>query len=106
MVGLDLEYTMRKTGQVQTVVIAQLCMENHVLVYHYHYATPSPFERFGIFINSDAYEFATVDADNDRRVLEDTGLSCQKLVDIQEQYKIKNNGKSKDSLGDLGVAII
>lgn len=81
-------------------------MENHILVYHYHYAAPSPSERFANFINNDAYEFATVDTNNDRRVLEDTGLSCQKLVDIQEQYKIKNNNKSKDSLGDLGAAII
>ena len=76
------------------------------MVYHYHYATPSPSERLANFINNYAYEFATIHANNDRRVLEDTSLSCQKLVDIQEQYKIKNNDKSKDSLGDLSATII
>ena len=107
MVGFDLEYTMPRTrGEIQTVAVAQLCVENHVLVYHYLYAAPSTSERFANFINSDAYEFSTVDANSDRRVLRDTGLMCQNLVDIQEQYKIKNNGKSKDSLPDLGAAII
>ena len=106
VVGFDLEYMKRKTGEVQTVTVAQLCVENHVLVCHYHYAAPSPSERFANFINSDAYEFSIVDANNDRRVLEDTSLSCQNLVDIQEQYKIKNTDKSKDSLGDLSAAII
>ena len=81
-------------------------MENHVLVYHYHWAAPSPSERFANFINNDAYDFAVVDTNNDARVLGDTGLMCQNLVDIQEQYKIKNNCKSKDSLPGLDAAII
>ena len=107
VVGFDLEYTMpRMRGKIQTVTIAQLCVENHVLVYHYHWAAPSPSARFANFINSDAYEFSTVDANSDRRVLRDTGLMCQNLVDIQEKYKIKNNNKSDDSLADLAAAII
>ena len=38
-------------------------------------------------------------------MLQNTHLSCQNLVDIQEEFKIKN-GKSKDSLGDLGAVVI
>ena len=106
VVGFDLEYTMPRKGEIQTVAVAQLCVKNHVLVYHYHWAAPSPSKRFANFINNDAYDFAAVDTNNDARVLRDTGLMCQNLVDIQEKYKIKNNNKSNDSLADLAAAII
>ena len=47
-----------------------------------------------------------MDTFNDLKVLETTGLACQKLVDIQGQYRVWGRKKAKDSLVDLAVAII
>jgi hypothetical protein len=47
-----------------------------------------------------------VDTLNDLKVLKTTSLACQKLVDIQGQYRVWGRKKAKDSLVDLAVAII
>ncbi|KAE8812659.1 hypothetical protein D1007_10361 [Hordeum vulgare] len=45
VVGFDLEYTVCRAEYDQMVVITQLCVCHHVLVYHYCMAT-RPCERF------------------------------------------------------------
>ena len=87
VVGFDLEYTGGHVRHDQKVAIAQLCVRHHVLVYHYCLAT-SPCEHFARFVNSPDYRFATVDTANDLKVLKTLGLSCQKLVNIQGQYRV------------------
>jgi hypothetical protein len=78
-----------------------------VLVYHYCLAT-RPCERFTRFVNNPDYRFAMVDTTNDLKVLKTSGLSCQKLVNIQGQYRVwgGEKKKQKDSLVDLAAAII
>ncbi len=51
VVGFDLEYTRSRVGSRLKVVVAQMCMRNHVLVYHYCLAT-RPCERFARFFNN------------------------------------------------------
>ena len=81
-------------------------MRNHVLVYHYCLAT-RPCERFARFVNSPHYMFATVEFTNDVKALENSGIACQNLVDIQGQYKIWGSKEhEKDSLVHLAEAII
>ena len=87
MVGFDLEYTRACAGSRPKVVVAQMCVRHHVLVYHYSLST-RPCERFARFVNSPHYMFATVDITNDVKVLENSGITYQNLVDIQGQYKI------------------
>ena len=51
--------------------------------------------------------FATVDITNDIKALENSGIACQNLVDIQGQYKIWGSKEhEKDSLVHLAEAII
>ena len=51
--------------------------------------------------------FAMVDITNDVKVLKNSGIACQNLVDIQGQYKIwGSNEHEKDSLVHLAEAII
>ena len=87
VVGFDLEYTRARAGSRPKVAVAQMCVRHHVLVYHYCLAT-RPCERFARFVNSPHYLFATVDITNNVKVLENSGIACQNLVDIQGQYKI------------------
>ena len=54
VVGFDLEYTRARAGSRPKVVVAQMCVRHHVLVYHYCLAT-SPSERFARFVNSPHY---------------------------------------------------
>ena len=68
VVGFDLEYTSGRVGHDQKVVVAQLCMQHNVLVYHYHLAT-RPCERFSRFINNSDYSFAAMDTTNDLKAL-------------------------------------
>src|SRR5215216_6747520 len=68
VVGFDLEYTIGRAGHDQKIVVAQLCMQHDVLVYHYHLAT-RPCDRFSRFINSSDYSFATVDTTNNLKAL-------------------------------------
>ena len=51
VVGFDLEYTRARAGSRPNVIIAQMCMHHHVLVYHYFLAT-RPCDRFARFVNS------------------------------------------------------
>ncbi|PMZ76939.1 hypothetical protein, partial [Pseudomonas sp. FW306-02-H05-AB] len=51
VVGFDLEYTRARAGSCPEVVVTQMCMCNHVLVYHYCLAT-RPYERFARFVNN------------------------------------------------------
>ena len=37
---------------------------------------------------------------------DDSAIWCNKLVDIQKQYKIIGNGQEKDSMVDLAETII
>ena len=83
-----------------------MCVSHHVLVYHYC-LTIRPCERFPRFFNSPHYMFATVDITNDVKALENSGIACQNLVDIQGQYKIWGSKEhEKDSLVHLAEAII
>ena len=51
--------------------------------------------------------FAMVDITNDVKALENSGIACQNLVDIQGQYKIWGSKEhEKDSLVHLAEAII
>ena len=51
--------------------------------------------------------FATVDITNDVKALENSGIACQNLVNIQGQYKIWGSKEhEKDSLVHLAEAII
>ena len=51
--------------------------------------------------------FATVDITNDVKALENSGIACQNLVDIQGQYKIWGSKEhEKDSLVHLVEDII
>ena len=81
VVGFDLEFSSGCVGQDQKVIIAQLCVQHDVLVYHYHLAT-RPCERFSRFINSSDYSFATVDTTNDLKALKVPDLKCPNLVNI------------------------
>ena len=87
VVGFDLEYTRARVGSRPKVAVIQMCMRHHVLVYHYYLPT-RPCEHFTRFVNSPHYMFATVDITNDVKVLENSGIACHYLVDIQGQYKI------------------
>ncbi|KAI4993521.1 hypothetical protein ZWY2020_007834 [Hordeum vulgare] len=95
VVGFDLAYTCGRVGHDQKVVVVQLCMHHHVLLYHYCVATV-PCECFIRFVNSPDYRFVMVDNSNDRKVLKTLGLDCQKLVDICVHYKIWGSKKDMD----------
>ncbi|KAE8812437.1 hypothetical protein D1007_10580 [Hordeum vulgare] len=105
VVGFDLAYTGSRDGHGQKVVVAQLCVHHHVLLYHYCLAIV-PCERFTRFVNSLDYRFASVDTTNNRKVLKTSGLACQKLVDIRDHYKIWGSKKDMDSHAGLAEAII
>ncbi|KAE8794237.1 hypothetical protein D1007_31121 [Hordeum vulgare] len=74
VVGFDLAYMGNRVGHDQKVVVAQLCMHPHVLLYHYYLATV-PCKRFTRFVNSPDYKFTMVDTTNDRKVLKTSGLA-------------------------------
>jgi hypothetical protein len=57
VVSFDLVFTGGRAGYDQKVAVAQLCVRDQVLVYHYRGAT-MPCERFAWFINSPDYRFA------------------------------------------------
>ena len=82
VVGFDPEYTRAHAGSRPKVAVTQMCVRHHVLVYHYCLAT-RPCERFARFVNSPHYMYATVDITNDVKALENSGIACQNLVDIQ-----------------------
>ncbi|KAE8810349.1 Serine/threonine-protein kinase [Hordeum vulgare] len=94
VVGFNLEYTGGHVGHDQKVAFAQLCVRHHVPVYH-HYLDTRPCERFARFVNNPDYRFATMDTTNDLKVLKTSGLSCQKLVNIQGQYRVWGVKKKK-----------
>ena len=106
MVGFDLKYTRARAGSRPKVVVAQMCMRHHVLVYHYCLDT-RPCERFARFVNNPHCMFAMMDITNDVKALENSSIACQKLVDIQGQYKTWGSKEhEKDSLVHLAEAII
>ena len=105
VVGFDLEYSRARAGSRPKVAVAQMCVRHHVLVYHYCLAT-RPCERFASFVDSPHYTFTTVDITNDVKVLKNSGIACQNLVDIQGQYKISGSKThEKDSPVHLAEAI-
>ena len=61
---------------------------------------------FAHFIGTDDCTFATVESRKNVTVLYDSAIWCNKLVDIQKQYKIISNGQEKDSVVDLAETII
>jgi hypothetical protein len=106
MVGFNLEYTRARAGSRPKVTVSQMCVRNHVLVYHYCLAT-RPCDCFTRFVNSPHYMFAMVGITNDVKALENSGIACQNLVNIQGQYKIWGSKEhEKDSLVHLAEAII
>ncbi|KAE8782896.1 hypothetical protein D1007_43685 [Hordeum vulgare] len=81
VVGFDLEYRCAYFGSCPKVAVAQMCVRNHVLVYHYSLAT-RPCENFARFFKNTHYMFAMVDITNDVKVLKNSGIACKNLVDI------------------------
>ena len=102
--GIDLQYTNGSPDIDQRVVVAQLCVRHHVLIYHYCMAT-GPCNRFNRFFNSTDYKFAMVETTDDVKALSVTGLACQNLVEIHDHYRVWGSTK-KDSLVELASAII
>ena len=106
VVGFDLEYTIGRVRHDQKVVIAQLCVQHDILVYHYHLAT-RPCEGFSRFINISDYNFPKVDTTNDLKALKVLSLKCRNLVNIQDHYKVGGSNDNKlNSLVELASAII
>ncbi|KAE8798548.1 hypothetical protein D1007_26225 [Hordeum vulgare] len=64
VVSFHLAYTNGRAMHDLKVVVAQLCVHHHVLLYHYCLA-PVPCERFTRFVNSLDYRFAMIDNTND-----------------------------------------
>ncbi|KAE8816200.1 hypothetical protein D1007_06323 [Hordeum vulgare] len=93
VVGFDLKYTNDRVMYDHKVVVAQLCVHHHVLAYHYCLAI-RPWKHFVRFVNSPDYRFTTVDTTNDLKVLKTSGLSCQKLVNIQDMKAECDKSKS------------
>ncbi|KAE8794308.1 Serine/threonine-protein kinase [Hordeum vulgare] len=71
----------------EKVAVAQLCIRDDILVYHYHLAT-RPCERFAKFINSPIYSFATMDTSNDLETRDVSGFTSENLVNIHDHYKV------------------
>ncbi len=59
VVGIDLQYTAGRPDIDQKVVVAQLCVRHHILIYHYCMAT-EPCDRFARFDNTWPQSLATV----------------------------------------------
>ena len=57
VVDINLQYTVGRPVIDHKVVIAQLCVRHHVLIYHYCMAI-EPCDRFNRFVNSTDYKFA------------------------------------------------
>ncbi|KAE8809890.1 hypothetical protein D1007_13482 [Hordeum vulgare] len=87
VVSFDLEYTNGRSWHGQMVIVVLLGVFIHVLVYHYCLDT-RPCEHFARFVNSPDYRYATLDTNNNIKGLKTSGLSRQKLVNIQCQYKV------------------
>ncbi|KAE8797789.1 Serine/threonine-protein kinase [Hordeum vulgare] len=87
VLGFDLEYSGAHDGHDHMVLVAQLCMVHHVLIYHYSLAIRL-FKHFDRIINSHDYRFAKVDTTNLLKVLNTSGLAFQKLINIQGQYRV------------------
>ena len=104
VVGIDLQYTAGHPGIDQKVAVAQLCVRQHVLIYHYCMAT-EPCDRFNRFVNSTDYKFAMVETTDDVKALSVTGLACKNLVKIRDHYRVWGSMK-KYSLVELASAII
>lgn len=86
VVGLNIDFTKRRTRK-QYVTVLQLCICDNVFLYHFCRAS-SPCQRLGEFLGNDRYTFATVDTDNGKKVLGNSGLKVAKLIDIQKQYRV------------------
>ena len=104
VVDIDLQYTVGRPNIDQKVVVAQLCVRHHVLIYHYCRAREHS-DCFARFDNSTDYKFATVETTDDVKALRVTGLACKNLVEIHEHYRVWSSTK-KDSLVELASAII
>ena len=66
-------------------------MRDEVLVYHYCRAIRGS-GAFAHFIGTADCTFATVESMKNATVLYDLAIWCKKLIDIQKQYKIIDNG--------------
>ena len=87
MVGIDLQYTAGRPGIDQKVVVVQLCVRHHVLIYHYCMAT-EPCDRFNRFVNSTDNKFSMVETTDNVKALTVTGLACKNLVEIRDHYTV------------------
>ena len=84
----------------QRITVAQVCVRDEVLVFHCCRAIRGS-RAFACIIGSADCTFATVE-----RRKNTMAIWCNKLVDIQKQYKIISNGQEKDSMVDLAETII
>ncbi|KAE8803360.1 hypothetical protein D1007_20805 [Hordeum vulgare] len=75
VVGFDHEYTRSHSRSRPMVAVTEMCVRNHVLIYHYCLAT-RPCEHFARFVKSPHYMFATVDITNDVKLLKYSGIAC------------------------------
>ena len=87
VVGIDLQYTVGCPGIDQKVVVTQLCVRHHVLIYHYCMAT-EPCDRFYRFVNNTDYKFGTVETTDNVKALSVIGLACKNLVEIPDHYRV------------------
>ena len=104
VVDIDLQYTVGCPNIDQKVVVAQLCVRHHVLIYHYC-MTREPCDHFNRFVNNTDYKFSMVETTDDVKAFRVTGLACKNLVKIREHYRVWGSTK-KDSLVELASAII
>src|SRR5215216_3025240 len=74
LAGFNLEYTRARARSCPKVVVAQMCVRNHICIYRCCLDT-LPCEHFARFFKSPHYMFATVDITNIVKVLKNSG-SC------------------------------
>ncbi|KAE8789814.1 hypothetical protein D1007_35919 [Hordeum vulgare] len=68
VVGFSIEYTHGHAGCDRELIVDQLCMHYHIVIYHYCMAR-RPCKRFARFVNNPDYRFTKLDTTNDLHVL-------------------------------------
>jgi len=105
-VGLGMEFTRKDRYGRRKVVVMQLAMRNHVLVYHFCKAkTECPVLKD--FLENRGITFSSVGVRNIRDALFQDLIRIPEgyHIDIQEKFMIKG-GEERDSMEDLVGAII
>lgn len=106
-VGLDLEYTPK--GRDQKVAVVQLCMRQHVLVYHFcrrgrNQICPASLKDF---LTRKHITFSSVDIRGDKTMLARDCISipAEYHVDIQDVFRIAGMGE-RAGMGKIAAVII